>query len=165
MTRLATRADIPTLAPIALATLRTAWPAVADRITVDTLRGMADQFDRTSSLICVTDAVDAFILTDRIDAGHWRVVWLMPLSMPATTGKELIGFALRREHALRPMTAQTECFARLDKGSNVEQATADSYRIMMATQQRDVLDAQGTVRAVDIFIAAGALAQKLGLAL
>lgn len=165
MTRLATRADIPTLAPIALATLRTAWPAAADRITLDTLRGMAEQFDRQSSLVCVTDAVDAFILTDRIDAGHWRVVWLMPLSMPATTGKELIAFALQREHARRPMTAQTECFARLDKASKVEQGTADSYMILMATQRRDVRDAQGAVRAVEIFIPAGQLAQKLGLVL
>lgn len=163
--RLATRADLPTLGQVALRTLRAAYPDKADRITLDTLRGFAEQFDRSACVLACTDDASGFILGERFDVGHWQAVWIMPFDMPATVTRPLLAFTLRREHQLRPFLASTECMGRLTSASAIERATADAMQTMFGTSRRDVTDAAGNVVAVEVFITAGQLAQKLGVVL
>lgn len=167
MTRLVRRQDLPTLAPIALATLRAAWPDAADRITMDSLRNFANNLDKTSTVVACSDAVDAFILTDREDDGRWRVVWMMPLNMPGSTGKALITWAFQREQSLRPFTPTTECYTRLEEASQVEKATRDSYAIFAQANQRQIMgvDADGNpvVRATELWLPAQRVANWTGV--
>ena len=135
--RLATVADMPELGRIAISTLRTAYPNIS--FDVDDLHGLREQLTRSGVLVCVTDDVSAFILSERVDNLHWWVRFLMPLDMGAQTGKDLIGFALRREHAVRPIPATCETFARLNMVSQVERGTASSYKTILTSNSRNLL--------------------------
>lgn len=160
--RLATRDDLPALRAIAVATLRQAWP---DASIDDSLPGFFEQFVRAPVVVACADDASAFILSERLDQGHWMVRHLMPITMSATMGRQLIVFALRREHQLRPLDPTTECFARLDARSQVERATAQAYQINLQSGIRNVTDAHGTVVAHEIFMTAQAIAARLGVTL
>lgn len=159
--RVATLADVPAIEAIAVATLRMAWPngVFGDQI------GIAFQMSRPEVIIAVTDTVDAFILSERLDDGRWMVRFLMPLTMSAATGRQLIAFAMQQEQLQRRFLPTTECFARLDKGSAVETATAQAYQINLRSGSRDITDGFGTVVAVEIFEPASDLAKLLKVTL
>lgn len=156
--RLATIADAPALEPIAIADLKVAYPGVQFG---EHLGGFAEQLTRPNVLVSVTDTLDAFLLSERMEDGRWFVRFLMPMTMAAQTGKDLISFAMLAEHAIRPLLATTECYARLNEQSAVERATRDAYKIVLGCPARTLTAPDGTAIATEIYMAASDLAKKL----
>ncbi len=161
--RVATETDMPALEKIALATLAVAYKGQID--IGNRLGGFAEQMHRREVIIACTDDASAFILSERIAQDRWMVRFLMPLDMPAQTGRDLIAFALIAEHSVRPLKATDETFAQLNEQSQVERGTASSYQTILGCQSRAVTDAQGVKRATEIYMPAAALAARLGVKL
>jgi len=157
--RLATLADYAAIEQIAHDTLVIAYPGMFVAPAPGKVAGFSEQLTMPGTIVCCTDDASAFILAHRWDVANWQVVWMMPLTMFAQTGKDLISFAMLQEHAVRLFRPTTTCYAKLSKASSVERATADAYKIILGAASVD------NGRTITISRTAKQLAQKLGVVL